>query len=245
VITFPRLGDLCRRPVTSPGRNQLPIHHALPLRCLRIGALSLALACSRGATPTRPPTPAEAQKPEESHLLAVAPLAGQPVSVLPITMILADSSVEADSSYGRYHDRLAGRQRTDSLLAETLQSRAPEVHWVLPAELRKIARRAPGMLSSPDELGQAMMRAPRLDKVPDPLRSSLRSMTAIAGGRVVFIPAALGFSRAVGGGIHASFTLVMADARTGNVLWRSVAAGGGATADAALNAALATIFPPE
>lgn len=178
-------------------------------------------------------------------MLAVTPLAGQPVSVLPITMVLADSSVEADSSYTLYRARVPARQRTDSLLAETLESHAPEVHWVLPAELRKIARRAPGMLSSPDEMGQAMMRAPKLEKVPDPLRSSLRNMVALAGGRVVFIPAALGFNRDAAGGIHASLSLVLADARTGNVLWRSIATGTGATADAALNAALTTIFPAE
>ncbi|MBA2627870.1 MAG: hypothetical protein H0U85_07640 [Gemmatimonadales bacterium] len=214
-------------------------------RTSRTVALSLALACSRGAAPSDAPAPAQAQKPVESHFLSVAPLAGQPVSVLPLTMVAADSSMMADSALGPYRDRRTGLHRADSLMAELLQGRAPEVHWVLPADLRKVARRAPGMVTDPDQMGQAMMRAPNLTKIPDPLRSYLRSLTAIAGGRVVLIPAALGFNREPDRSVRASLSVVLGDSRTGNVLWRSMAAGTGATPDAALNAALATILPPE
>ncbi len=223
----------------------MPNHIPLAIRILRVTALSLALACSRGAGPAGAPTPAVAQRPDAAHGLAVAPLAGQPVSVLPITMVVADSSVEADSGWRLYRDRRTALQRTDSLIAETLLGKGPEVKWVLPAELRRMARRAPGMLTDPDMMGQAMMRAPKLTLIPDPLRSSLRNLVAIAGGRMIFIPAALGFSRDPAGSIHATLSLVMGDARTGKLLWRSLAEGTGATPDAALNAALTTIFPPE
>jgi hypothetical protein len=245
VITFPGL--------QPPGRRHLPTYKKsagksalrLPLHCLKVLGLSFALACSRGATPASTPTPAEAQKPANTHGLAVAPLAGQAVAVLPITMVLADSAVESDSAYAPYRDRRSALHRTDSLIAETLEGRGPEVHWVLPPELRKMARRAPGMLSDPDQMGQAMMRAPQLTRLPDPLRSSLRTLVAIAGGRMVFIPAALGFGRDTSGQVHATLSLVLADARNGTVMWRSVAVGAGASPDAALNAALATIFPTE
>lgn len=241
MITFPGL--------QPPGRRQLPTYRTpslrLPLHCLKVLGLSFALACSRGATPATPPEPAEAQKPADTHGLAVAPLAGQPVAVLPITMVLGDSAAESDSSYAPYRDRRSALHRADSLIAETLEGRGPEVHWVLPAELRKMARRAPGMLSDPDQMGQAMMRSPQLSKLPDPLRSSLRTLVAIAGGRMVFIPAALGFGRDASGQLHATLSLVLADARNGNVMWRSVATGAGASPDAALNAALTTIFPAE
>ena len=216
-----------------------------PRHSLKVLGLSLALACSRGPSPASAPAPAEAQQSKATHGLAVAPLAGQPVSVLPITMVLADPAVAADSGFAPYRDRRAALARTDSLIAETLQSRGPEVHWVLPPELRRMARRAPGMLTDPDQMGQAMMRAPQLNRLPDPLRSSLRTLVAIAGGRAVFIPAALGFGRDSLGQVHASLSLVLADARNGNVLWRSLATGAGTTPDAALNAALATIFPSE
>lgn len=217
----------------------------LPLQGLKVVGLSLALACSRGASPASPPAPAEAQKPTQTHGLAVAPLAGQPVAVLPITMVLGDSAAEADSTFAPYRDRRSALRRTDSLIAETLEGRGPEVKWVLPPELRRMARRAPGMLTDPDQMGQAMMRSPQLTRLPDPLRSSLRTLVAIAGGRMVFIPAALGFGRDPAGQVHATLSLVLADARNGSVMWRSLATGSGTSPDAALNAALATIFPTE
>lgn len=243
ILPVPAAGG---RVADLPGEDiQLHKPIRLPQHCLKILGLSLALACSRGPTPASAPAPAEAQQSSAAHGLAVAPLAGQPVSVLPITMVLADPAAAADSSYAPYRDRRTALARTDSLIAETLQSRGPEVHWVLPPELRRMARRAPGMLTDPDQMGQAMMRAPQLNRLPDPLRSSLRTLVAISGGRDVFIPAALGFSRDSAGQVHATLSLVLADARSGSVLWRSLAAGTGATPDAALNAALATIFPSE
>ena len=232
----------------TPGNRPLPTLDRpirLPHHCLKVLGLSLALACSRGPTPARPPAPAEAQKPADTHGLAVAPLAGQAVSVLPITMVLADSAAEADSSYGPWRDRRSALARADSLIGETLTGRGPEVHWVLPPELRKMARRAPGMLTDPDQMGQAMMRAPQLNRLPDPLRSARRTRVAIAGGRMVFSPAALGFGRDAAGSTHATLSLVLADARNGNVVWRSLAAGAGTTPDAALEQALRTIVPAE
>jgi hypothetical protein len=62
---------------------------------------------------------------------------------------------------------------------------------------------------------------------------------------MVFIPAALGFAHDAAGSTHATLSLVQADARTGNVVWRSLAAGAGTTPDAALEQALRTIFPAE
>ena len=47
----------------------------------------------------------------------------------------------------------------DSLIGEAFAGRAPEVHWVLPPELRKVARRAPGhrRRSRPDGPGDAAL----------------------------------------------------------------------------------------
>jgi hypothetical protein len=67
----------------------------------------------------------------------------------------------------------------------------------------------------------------------------------VAGGRVVMVPAALGFSRGPDGRPHAELSLVAADTRSGKVLWRSLAIGSGATPDAALTAALDAVLPFE
>ena len=79
-------------------------------------------------------------------------------------------------------------------------------------------------------MGQAVLRAPKLIVVPDPLRSSLRSLLAIADGRLALVPAALGFGPEPDGQIRADLSLVLADARTGKVMWRSLAYGPGKVA---------------
>ena len=175
--------------------------------------------------------------------LATTALAGQTIAVLPLTLVVADPALESDSLYARYKDRRAALLRADSLVGEGFQARSPEVNWVLPPKLRKIARRAAGVVDDPDQMGQAILRSPNLTNVPDPLRSSIRSLVALVGGRMVLVPAALGFGPDPKGQIRADLSLVLADSRNGKVLWRTVAYGWGASADQALNAAVAAVLP--
>jgi hypothetical protein len=172
-------------------------------------------------------------------------LAGQTVAVIPITLVVADPALQADTVYAKFHDRRATLLWADSLIGDAFVGRAPEVNWVLPPKLRKVARRAPGLVGDPDQMGQAIMRAPNLRTIPDPLRSNLRSLVALTDARIVMIPAALGFSRDTAGAVHADLSLVAGDARSGKVLWRSQAIGSGATPFAALEAALAAVLPLE
>jgi hypothetical protein len=79
--------------------------------------------------------------------------------------------------------------------------------------------------------------------VPDPLRSSLRSLMAVAGGRLALVPASLGFGPEPDGRIRADLSLVLADSRSGKVIWRSIALGRGKTPDEALNAAIVAVLP--
>lgn len=178
-------------------------------------------------------------------MLATQALAGKSVAVLPITLVVADSSVQSDTGYARYRDRRAALQRTDSLIAEALLGRGPEVHWILPPELRKMARRSAGFVPEPDEMGQAVLRSPKMTAIPDPLRSSLRSLLAIADGRLALVPAALGFGPEPDGRIRADLSIVLGDVRTGKILWRSLARGRGKSPDEALNAALAAVLPAQ
>ena len=176
-------------------------------------------------------------------ILPTSALAGKTVGVLPLTLLVADPALQGEPLYTEYKDRRGGLQRADSLISEALVGRGPEVHWVLPPQLRKMARRAAGFVPDPDEMGQAILRAPNLKEIPDPLRSSLRSLLAIADGRIALVPAALGFGPEPDGQIRADLSLVVGDARTGKVMWRSLAWGRGKTPDEALNAALAAVLP--
>jgi hypothetical protein len=182
------------------------------------------------------PLPAVPQLPTQA-------LAGQVVGVLPLTLVAADPALQSDTGYSNYRDRRSALHRADSIISEALVGRGPEVNWVLPPELRKIARRSAGFTPDPDEMGQAILRAPKLTSIPDPLRSSLRNLMAVADGRVALVPAALGFVPEVNGQIRADISLVIGDARTGKVMWRTVAVGRGKTPDEALTAALAAVLP--
>jgi hypothetical protein len=194
------------------------------------------LACSANAQDSPKPLPAV-------QTLATGQLAGQTIPVLPITLVVADPALESDSVYQPYRERRAALLRADSLLGAGIQARGPEVNWVLPRELRKIARRSAGFVDDPDQMGHAVLRSPNMTKVPDPLRSSIRGLVAMVDGRLALIPASLGFGPEPNGQIRADLTLVLADGRSGKILWRSLAYGRGATPDQALNAAVAAVLP--
>jgi hypothetical protein len=213
------------------------IHRLSPALC--VGVLAL-FACRAQAQ--NDPKPQPKQLPP-IPVLPTTQLAGQTVAVLPLSLVVADPTLESDSIYAPYREHRAALLRADSLVSEGLRTRGPEVNWVLPPQLRKIARRSAGFVEDPDQMGQAVLRVPGLTKVPDPLRSSLRGLVALTDGRVALVPASLGFGPEPDGQIRADLTLVLADARNGKVLWRSLAYGRGRSPDLALNAAMAAVLP--
>lgn len=178
--------------------------------------------------------------PEEVPLQAQL-FAGQSVPVLPITLVLPDSSLAAGELFRRRDVLLPW---TDSIIVEHLASRAPEVLWVFPDELRRIARRNPGVAPDPDRMGQSVMRAD-IDKVPDPFRANLRTLVALTDARLAFIPAALVFRQPEPGVVEAQLMAVMVDARRGTVMWRSLFVARGGTPAQALSNALAETLPLE
>ena len=182
--------------------------------------------------------PLAAQEPAPAPALLLAPLAGQNIPVLPITLITVDSGSVAGLPSGR----AARMAWADSIVGEALDARGPEVNWLLPPELRHRARRAPGLVSDPDRMGQAMLRANGLKRVPDPLASSLRSLVAISNARYVLVPASIRFIH-TDDGIGAELSIVLADARSGSILWRSRPLAAAATAGEALAQTIAHILP--
>ena len=201
-------------------------------------------APSCGGAQQEPAAAAPSNDPQVA-ILSTSNLSGQTVAILPITLVVADPALQSDSLYSGFRDRRAALTQADSLVTEGLATRAPEVNWVPPRELRKMARRSAGYLTDPDQMGQAVLRGPKITKVPDPLRSSLRSLMAVAGGRFALVPASVGFGPEPDGSIRADLSLVLADSRSGKVLWRSVALGRGKTPDEALSAAIAAVLPAD
>ncbi len=64
--------------------------------------------------------------------------------MLPLTLVAADDSLHWEALLAERRVALA---KADSVLVTLLQARAPEVVWVLPDELRRAARRAPGIVT--------------------------------------------------------------------------------------------------
>ncbi|HKW40638.1 MAG TPA: hypothetical protein VJN39_05260 [Gemmatimonadales bacterium] len=184
--------------------------------------------------------------------------------MLPLTLVAAEEGLHWDSLVG---ERRAVLARCDSVIGTLLVARAPEVTWLLPGELRRAARRAPGIAPNPDQMGSAILlhgtkREPEV--VPDPLRSELRTLAALAGGgggRYALVPAGLVFKRTGGqarSGMSAEqptgrpsdrptataeLTVVMVDVRTGRVDFRTVARGEGADPWTGLTRAVKSLTP--
>jgi len=157
-------------------------------------------------------------------------------------------------------DRRTTLDKSDSIIATLLGARASEVNWVGPAELRHIARRAPGIAPDPDQMGTPFLRASNIIDVPDPLRYQLRTLMGLVGGRYVLVPAGLVFrvasppppgaaprgSPAVRPSGHlavAELSVVMIDSRIGRIGWRTIARGEGDDPWTALSRAVKSLTP--
>ena len=194
-----------------------------------------------GHKPQTPP-------PESTAPLPTAGIAAQPVGVLPLTLVAAEDSLHWGAVLGERRTALA---KSDSIIGALLKARAPEVTWVLPDELRRVARRAPGIAAAPDQMGTAILLHGTKEQpeiVPDPLRSELRTLAALAGGsRYALIPAGLVYRRSTVPGAHtlatAELTVVMVDVRTGRIGFRTVARGEGDDPWTALTRAVKSLTP--
>ncbi len=187
-----------------------------------------------GGKETAEPTP------ETTSPLPVMGIAGREVSVYPMTLIASEESLGWDQ---QFKPRRQALNRVDSLIAVFLTERAPEVTWILPDALRRAARKAPGMLPNPDQMGTAILRS-RFTQLPDPLRSQLRALTGVAGGRYALIPATLVFLAEGDTGVgRAELTMVMVDIRTARVRWRTVTRGKDSDPWVAVRKALKGLLP--
>lgn len=219
-------------------------------------ASAVAAACGHTSqTPT----------PEPTAPLPTAGVAAQQVGITPLTLIVAEDSLHWQALLGERRTALA---RGDSVIGTLLKTRAPEVTWLLPDELRRAARRAPGIAPDPDQMGTALLLrgGGREEMVPDPLRNELRTLAALVGaggGRFMLVPAGLVFRRTAGladrrseGSTDrqsarppdrpigtAELTIVMVDVRTGRVGFRTVARGEGDDPWTALTRAVRSLTP--
>ena len=226
------------------------VTNSLQIKSLVRSAWCVLASAALAACPHKSETPT----PEPTAPLPTAGIAAQQVGVLPLTLVAAEDSLHWEALLGERRVVLA---KSDSIIGTLLTTRAPEVTWVLPAELRRAARRAPGIAPAPDQMGTAILFRPtkqQPEQVPDPLRSELRTLAAlVGGGRYALIPAGLTFRRTLRPAdgraesqhptATAELTVVLADVRTGRVGFRTVARGDGDDPWSALTRAMKSLTP--
>jgi len=225
------------------------VTNALQIKSLVRGTWCVVTSATLAACPHKSGT----LTPEPTAPLPTAGIASQQVAVLPLTLVAAEDSLHWETVLGERRVALA---KSDSIIGTLLKTRAPEVSWLLADELRRVARRAPGIAPAPDQMGTAILFHPSRQEpemVADPLRSELRTLAALAGGgRYALVPAGLTFRRksqpppAPPPGrliATAELTVVLVDVRTGRVGFRTVARGDGEDPWSALTRAVKTLTP--
>ncbi len=207
----------------------------LSLSLLLTGAL-VAAGCG-GSTQQADEEPVEPM----TAPLPISGLASQKVALYPITLVAAERQLDWGELMGTREEAL---HVADSMIAEFLIERVPEAEWVMPNELRRMARQAPGLLPDPDKMGTALLREEFIVQIPDPLRSQLRNLTGVVGDRYAVVPSALGFFATEEEGIaRAELYVVVVDVRKGFVEWRTKATGEGDDPWDALWEALRELVP--
>jgi hypothetical protein len=225
------------------------VTNALQIKSLVRGTWCVVTSVTLAACPHK----SETLTPEPTAPLPTAGIASQQVGVLPLTLVAAEDSLHWETVLGERRVALA---KSDSIIGTLLKTRAPEVSWLLPDELRRVARRAPGIAPAPDQMGTAILFHPTKqdpEMVADPLRSELRTLAALAGGgRYALVPAGLTFRRKSQPPTApppsrltatAELTVVLVDVRTGRVGFRTVARGDGDDPWSALTRAVKTLTP--
>lgn len=201
----------------------------------------LALACGPKKAEQNP-------VPAPTAPLPTAGLAGQKVALTPLALVAAEDSLHWDAVIA---DRRPTLDKSDSIISTLLTGRSPEVTWVPPAELRRVARRAAGIATDPDQLGTPFLRAEQIVDVPDPLRYQLRTLMGLVGGRYVLVPAGLVFrkppnrptAQPPAAFAVAELSVVLIDTRVGRIGWRTVARGEGDDPWTALTRAVKSLTP--
>lgn len=202
--------------------------------------LLLGILSCGGKKTTEPPAPVPTAP------LPTAGLAGQKVALTPLALVAAEDSLHWDAVIA---DRRPTLDKCDSIISTLFTARSPEVTWVPPAELRRVARRAAGIAADPDQLGTPFLRAEQLVDVPDPLRYQLRTLMGLVGGRYVLVPAGLVFRKPPNRPTAqppiavAELSVVLVDTRVGRIGWRTVARGEGDDPWVALTRAVKSLTP--
>jgi hypothetical protein len=172
--------------------------------------------------------------------LPVGSLSGSNVLLLAVGgVVVGDSGSSLPELEGR---RTALLESANAALDTAVRRDGREVNWMGLPEQRQAARRNPTLGLDPDRFATAYLVDAAAASVPDPLWGQIRSLAAITGARFAVVPPGVRIGGS-SGALVASYIMVVADARTGAVIFRARATGRpAATPEAALASAAATVI---
>lgn len=171
--------------------------------------------------------------------MALSPLAGTNVLLLTVGLVVVGDSAHPLPEIDLRRSALL--VAANATLDSALRRDGREVTWLGLEEQRRSARRNPTLGIEPDRLPTQYLFNARIERIPDPLWAQIRTLAAVSNARYVVVPAAVKIA-GTPGALTAAFIMVLADARSGNVLARARAQGpAAATPEAALNLAAGTV----
>jgi hypothetical protein len=170
-----------------------------------------------------------------SRTTPVDPFAGIAVGQLPVgtlsgsnVLVLVTGGVVLGDTSGALPqletERTAILTIANEAIDTALRRDARDVNWMGLEEQRHAAHRNPTLGIDPDRLPTAYTAAATVERIPDPLWSQVRMLSALTGARYAVIPAAV---RVTGrdSAYVGEYVVVGADTRTGGIVFRSRAIG--------------------
>lgn len=207
---------------------------------LTIAMLALSACGGHSSSPVTPIDPFTAIPVGQ---LPVGTLGGTNVLLLAVGGVMVGDSAQPLTDLEAHRSALL--DSANILLDSAVRRDGREVNWMGLGEQRRAARRNPTLGLDPDRFATSYLIGATMEKVPDPLFAQLRSLAAVTNARFAVAPAGVHITGTVGA-YTASYVLVVADARTGNIVLRIRTTGRpAATPGAAMaSAAAMTIVSP-
>lgn len=177
-----------------------------------MGSLAALAACRKPPKPA-PPAGAVVQSPTP-----LATLAGQRIIVLPLHYLRA---IDTLGIAGQISNPRAFLRSIDDEIAFAMAERGLKSAWVFPDVLLRSHQRNVGHTADPYNLAGEVLRPTgprRLEQLPDPLASQLRTLVAVSDARFALFPVEVRFENS-GGAARAIMHVVLLDARASNIRW--------------------------
>jgi hypothetical protein len=177
-----------------------------------LGTVAALGACAKKPK-AAPPSGAVAPSPTP-----LATLAGQRIIVLPLHYLRAIDTLGLSAQVAHPREFL---RSIDDEIAFAMAERGLKSQWMFPDELQRSHQRNIGHTPDPYALAAEVLRPTgprRVEQLPDPLASQLRSLVAVSDARFALFPVEVRFENS-GGAARAIMHVVLLDARASNIRW--------------------------